>query len=193
MWVQKIATWPTGKYGVILADPPWKFETWGKLGQKRSPERYYPTQTDDWLKALPVADLAADDCVCFMWATYPKLAEALDVMTAWGFAYRTVAFTWIKQNSSGVGVFMGLGYWTRGNAEICLLGRKGNPKRKAKDVLQVIMSPRREHSLKPDEQYGRIERLVNGPYIELFARRRWPGWDAWGNEVEPITEQGLVV
>lgn len=131
--------------------------------------------------ALPVASIAADDCVLFLWATYPNLPDAFRVIDSWGFTYKTVAFTWIKTNKDGT-PFMGLGYWTRANAEVCLLATRGRPKRKARDVPQVIISRRREHSRKPDEQYEHIMRLVDGPYIELFARYPWPGWAGWGLE-----------
>jgi N6-adenosine-specific RNA methylase IME4 len=131
-----------------------------------------------------VADLAADDCTLFMWAVMPQLQEALDVIKAWGFTYKTVAFNWVKQNRSGDGLFFGMGYWTRANSEVCLLATRGSPVRLNADVHQVIMSPVAEHSRKPDEAAARIERLVPGPYIELFARRPRAGWDVFGNEVE---------
>ncbi len=136
---------------------------------------------------LPVVDLAADDCALFLWVTFPNLPVGLEVLSAWGFSYKTVAFTWVKTNSRSGTPFLGLGQWTRANAEICLLGIRGHVRRKAKDVRQVIMSPKREHSRKPDEQYERIMRLVDGPYIELFARYPWPGWDGWGLEY-PVGE-----
>jgi N6-adenosine-specific RNA methylase IME4 len=174
--------WPTKKYGAILADPPWTYYTWTAKGGHKSASAHYKTMPTEAICALPVYDLAADDCVLFLWATYPNLPDAFRVIEAWGFRYKTVAFTWIKMNKDG-SPFLGLGYWTRANAEICLLATRGNPKRKAKDVPQVILAARREHSRKPDEQYNRIMRLVEGPYIELFARQQWPGWDAWGLEV----------
>jgi N6-adenosine-specific RNA methylase IME4 len=119
-----------------------------------------------------------------MWATNPTLPQALEVITAWGFTYKTVAFTWAKTTKDGSGFPIGCGFWTRANPEMCLLGTRGHPKRLSASVRQLIVSPRREHSRKPDEIYDQIEELVAGPYLELFARSQRPGWDAWGNEVE---------
>ena len=141
------------------------------------------------IKALPVADLCADDCALFMWVVWPTLPDAIDVLRAWGFEYKTCAFTWMKANQYKLfaleeDVYMGLGYWTRANSEVCLLGTRGKPKRIAPNVRQGIIEPRREHSRKPDCVHERIESLVKGPYLELFARTRRHGWDAWGNETD---------
>ncbi len=171
------------KYQVILADPPWRYRVYDKSDAAHgAATAHYPTMAIDETKALPVWELADKNCALFLWATMPCLPEALEVMKAWGFVYKTVGFTWVKLNRNGKPWF-GLGHYTRGNPELCLLGMKGRLKRKAKDVPQLILSQRREHSRKPDEQYERIERLFDGPYIELFARYRRPGWDAWGLEV----------
>ena len=118
-----------------------------------------------------------------MWCVDPMLPEALEVIKAWGFKYKTVGFTWAKQNKNDLGMFTGLGYWTRANPEMCLLATKGKPKRISKSVKQLIVSQRQEHSRKPDEVYERIEQLLDGPYVELFARRERKGWDSWGNEL----------
>lgn len=136
--------------------------------------------------ALPVADLAADDCILFMWATYPMLKEALQVIEAWGFKYKTIGFQWVKQNKSGNGYFFGLGRWTRGNTEPCLIATKGKPHRTSAGVGQLIFSPLREHSQKPDIVRDKIVELTGGaaPRIELFARSTAPGWVSWGNEVD---------
>lgn len=183
-------------YGAILADPPWSFKTYSAKGEGRSAVQHYNTMDLEAIKALPVSQWAAPDCALFMWITFPTLPQALDVMRAWGFEFKTVAFLWTKTNKRHDGgpaargdFFMGLGYWTRANGEACLLGTRGKPTRLARDVRQLIVSPVREHSRKPDEVRGRIQRLVPGPYLEMFARQRAPGWDAWGNEVdrfEPI-------
>lgn len=136
------------------------------------------------IKTLPVGTLAASDCALFLWVTFPMLQEGWDVMEAWGFTFKTVAFVWIKQNRKSDSLFTGMGYWTRANAEICLLATRGRPKRQAKDVHQVILSHVEEHSKKPDEARRRIERLMGDvPRVELFARQAAPGWDVWGNEV----------
>lgn len=136
------------------------------------------------IKTLPVGTLAAPNCALFLWVTFPMLQEGWSVMEAWGFTFKTVAFVWIKQNRKSDSLFTGMGYWTRANAEICLLATRGHPKRQAKDVHQVILSHVEEHSKKPDEARRRIERLMGDvPRIELFARQAAPGWDVWGNEV----------
>lgn len=136
------------------------------------------------IKTLPVSELAAEDCVLFLWITLPMLHEAWSVMEAWGFTYKTVAFVWIKRNRQSDGIYWGMGYWTRANAEICLLATKGHPKRQAKNVHQVIISHVEEHSKKPEEARRRIEALMGDvPRVELFARRYSPGWDVWGYDV----------
>lgn len=173
------------RYPVILADPPWAFKAWSDKGMDRSAEKHYPTMSLEDIKALPVADLAAQDSVLFLWATFPMLREALAVVEAWGFTYKTVAFTWVKENRKSPGLFWGLGYWTRANAEVCLLATRGSPKRQSAFVHQVIVSPVERHSKKPDEVRDRIVSLMGDvPHVELFARQQTPGWDVWGNEVE---------
>jgi N6-adenosine-specific RNA methylase IME4 len=134
--------------------------------------------------------LAARDCVLLTWATWPLLRQALELIEIWGFAYKTCGFDWTKADASQLDMFrddtdvaIGMGYWTRSNTEPCLLATRGKPKRLNADVRQGIVEPRREHSRKPDCVHERIERLVAGPYLELFARQRRPGWSAWGNEV----------
>lgn len=136
------------------------------------------------IKALPVEELAAPNCVLFLWTTFPKLREALEVAEAWGFQYRTVAFVWVKRNPKANSLFWGLGSWTRANAELCLLATRGHPRRARNDIHQVILSPVQEHSRKPEEARRRIEALMGDvPRVELFARRYTAGWDVWGNEV----------
>lgn len=173
---------PDGKYAVIYADPPWQFDVWSGEGKDRAAENHYPTQTLEEIQLWPIRDMAADDCALFMWAVMPQLPEALSVIEAWGFQYKTCAFTWVKTTKDGTRPATGMGYWTRANAEICLLATRGSPKRLNADVQQVIMSPRMEHSRKPDEVAERIERLLAGPYVELFARRPREGWETWGNQ-----------
>lgn len=169
---------PAGPFSAILADPPWTFKVYSDKGKGRSPERHYGCMTLDAIKAMPVSRSANHDCILFLWTTNPMLPEALNVMKAWDFTYKTVGFCWTKPN------FMGLGYWTRANAEICLLGTRGSPKRLDRGVRMHIEARRREHSRKPDEIISGIERLVPGPYLELFAREHRPGWVTWGNEVQ---------
>lgn len=173
------------KYNIIYADPPWAYRVWSKKGQGRSAEAHYPTMNLNSIKALPVDKLAADDCVLFLWATYPNLEEAFEVLKAWGFKYKTVAFTWVKQNRKSDKLFTGMGYWTRANAEVCLLATRGHPKRINANVRQVILSHVEEHSKKPDEARDRIVQLMGDlPRVELFARQSTEGLDVWGNEIE---------
>lgn len=173
------------KYSVIYADPPWQYRTYSKKGQGRSAESHYPTMSIEDIKALPIGELAAKDCALFMWITFPCMQEAFQVLDAWGFSYKTVAFVWVKQNRISDSLFWGMGYWTRANAELCILATKGQPKRVNSGVHQVIMSHIEQHSKKPDETRDRIVQLMGDvPRIELFARQSPEGWDVWGNEVE---------
>ncbi|MFO1082565.1 MAG: MT-A70 family methyltransferase [Reyranellaceae bacterium] len=169
-----------GQYNVIYADPPWSFATYSKKGKGRSPDAHYDVMDLAGIKALPVARWAADDAILLMWATDPLLDRAFEVVEAWGFTFKTVGFYWAKLNKGGKGFFTGMGFWTRANPEQCLLATRGKPKRKAADVPRLVVSPRREHSRKPDEMYERIERLAEGPYLEMFARGSRPHWDCWG-------------
>ncbi len=172
-------------YDVIYADPPWAYRTWSKKGQGRSAEHHYPTMTLEDIAALDVLALANSNCVLFLWATFPQLEDAFRVLKAWGFTYKTVAFVWVKQNRKTPPLFFGLGHWTRANAEVCLLATRGHPRRMSAKVHQVIVSPIRRHSQKPDEARERIVELIGDVRrVELFARERADGWDAWGNEVE---------
>ena len=174
---------PNKKYGVIYADPPWSFKTYSEKGKDRSPEQHYPVLSIADIIRLPVDRIAKDNAVLLMWVVDPLLDQAFKVIDAWGFKYKTVGFTWAKSNKTKPGFFTGLGYWTRGNPEMCLLATKGKPKRLSKSVPQLVIDQRREHSKKPDIMYKHIENLLEGPYIELFARQKVSGWDAWGNEV----------
>ena len=134
---------------------------------------------------LPVNNIAEKDCVLFMWVVDPLLHKAFEVIKAWGFEYKTVAFTWAKQNRRSPGFFTGLGYWTRGNTETCILATKGKPKRVSGNVDRLVVSERREHSRKPDRIRNDIVKLCGDlPRVELFARTSYPGWDVWGNEVD---------
>lgn len=199
---------------VIYADPAWRFDVWNRdSGLGRAADAHYSTMTLDEIKALPVGDCADPaGCALIMWATMPMLPEALDVMRAWGFEYKTAAFVWAKL-SKGTTMrrfiergrwHFGMGYYTRANAELALLGTydplhktrsgklKGRPvPRKSKAVRQLIVAPVQEHSRKPVETYARIEALFAGPYVELNARSARPGWQAWGNEVGKFDDQGV--
>jgi N6-adenosine-specific RNA methylase IME4 len=177
-----------GHYRVIYADPPWSFATYSRKGKGRSPDAHYDCMDLDAIKRLPVAGWAHPDAVLLLWATDPLLDRALEVIEAWGFAYKTVGFYWAKLNKGTTAIaseadfFTGLGFWTRANPEPCLLATRGRPRRRSGGVRKLVVAPRREHSRKPDEMYERIETLIEGPYLELFARGSRPGWDAWGLE-----------
>jgi N6-adenosine-specific RNA methylase IME4 len=181
---------PTSRqYGVIYADPPWNFKNYSEKGTGRNAVAHYACMDFTALAALEPARWAAKDCVLFLWATDPLLPKALELIEAWGFKYKTVGFYWAKTNKrakleslSPDDFFTGLGYWSRANVEQCLLATRGSPPRMAKDVKRLLISPRREHSCKPDEIFARIERLARGPYLEMFARESRRGWDAWGNQ-----------
>lgn len=195
---------PTGGFGCICADPPWYFRPYSTKAQRddgsRAIERHYDTMKLADIAALPVREISARDAHLFLWATGPCLPQAFEVMAAWGFRYSGMGFVWIKQRRSfdphqvrmlpnvESDLHVGLGFTTRKNAEFLLLGRRGNAKRIAKDVREVIMAPAREHSRKPDEAYRRIERYCGGPYLEMFARTTRPGWSAWGNEISKFDQ-----
>jgi len=169
------------KYEIIYGDPAWRFSNKGIQG---AAEKHYPTMTTDEICALPVANIAARDSALFLWSTFAMLPEALRVISAWGFTFKTVAFVWLKQNRVAKTWFYGMGFWTRGNAEVCLLATRGKPKRQDNSIHQLIVSPVEAHSKKPDEARDKIVRLMGDlPRVELFARQTTPGWDVWGNEV----------
>lgn len=189
---------PQQHYAAILADPPWQFKSYTALQSqnwesRRDVEKHYQVMGSKEIGNMPVRNFAAPDCHLFLWVSSPNLISGLRVMRRWGFKYSAVAFAWVKlsrrhsQHSllalRDDNLHVGLGLTTRHNVELCLLGRRGNARRLAKDVREVILAPVREHSRKPDEVYQRIERYCAGPYLELFARQRRPNWDCWGNEV----------
>ena len=179
--------WPNKKYNVIYADPPWAYNNFSSGKAKGSTiygsaAHHYTCLSPEQIKAIPVDNIAAKDCWLFLWATYPNLPIALDVMQAWGFIYKTVAFTWVK--TRGKSWYSGLGFYTNGNAEVVLLGTRGRMKRVVKNVKQLCIAPLSRHSEKPDEIRERVTTLCGDvSRIELFARKRVNGWDAWGNEV----------
>lgn len=190
---------PQGSFQAISADPPWAFKSRTALQMqnfksRRDAEKHYAVMSIADIAALPVKNLAARDAHLFLWTTGPNLRHSFEVMEAWGFRYSAIAFTWVKLRrayrvdqlrvlpTAEADLHVGLGLTTRKNTEICLLGRRGNAKRMAKNIREVIMQPVREHSRKPDEAYRRIEAYCAGPYLELFARESRPKWTAWGNE-----------
>lgn len=198
---------PHKHFACVLADPPWHFKQMTALSTenwegRRDVEKHYDTMSLDEIKALPVGAVAARDAHLWLWTTGPFLPKAFDVIKAWGFRYSGTGFIWIKLKkthgrqlrflSSGDmdrEIFCGLGLTTRKNAEFCLLARRGNARREAKDVREVILSPLREHSRKPEETYSRIERYCAGPRLELFARQSRPNWTTWGTEKTKFDQQ----
>ena len=169
----------TRLYGVIYADPPWRFEPYSReTGMDRAAENHYPTMTLDAIKALPVP--AAADCVLFLWAPLSMLPQALDVIAAWGFTYKS-AHGWRKPH-------IGTGYWVRDNLELLLIATRGNPVAPApgQQMPALIEAPRGRHSEKPDLFAEMIERLYpHTVKLEMFARKPRPGWHSWGNELDP--------
>jgi N6-adenosine-specific RNA methylase IME4 len=172
---------PNKKYSIIYADPPWEYDDKALAGNRGACCKYQVMNIEE-IKKLPVSALADDDCILFLWATFPKLQEALDLIKAWGFIFKTKAFTWIKKNKNG-STFIGMGRWTRSNDEIILLAVKGQPKRKDAGISSIVYADIQEHSKKPDIFRTKIIQLVGDlPRIELFARTKVHGWDTWGND-----------
>lgn len=176
-------------YEIIYADPPWPFENYSTKGESRNPKRHYHTMAIPQIKALPVGDLAAGNCALFLWVVDSLLDQGMETLKAWGFRYTTVAFTWAKRTPRDTGWHMNTGYYTRGNPEMCLLGTMGRLERQSAAVRQLVVEPVREHSRKPDRIPDDIVRLFGDlPRVELFARTRRPGWDAWRNQTERFPE-----
>jgi N6-adenosine-specific RNA methylase IME4 len=198
---------PSKKYSIIYADPPWLYnhndlpETGLQAEYKteKGKSSHYKSMPLEEIKKLPIANIAEENSILFLWATFPLLKEAIEVIESWDFTYKTLAFSWIKTNkrqdlnqvtffpTEFIDYFFGIGYYTKSNCEVCLLATKGSGKSLvvSNSVSSVIIAPRRRHSQKPDEARAGIEKLV-GPdvaKIELFARTQSPGWDVWGNEV----------
>jgi len=174
------------RFGVIYADPPWPWETWGGASGKihTAVDNHYRTSPLEEIAKLPVARLAADNCALLTWCTGPHftIGNHIPVMHAWGFNPCTVGFDWVKTNADG-SLYTGMGYYTRSNSEVCFIATKESPLRLATDVHQIVMAPVGEHSAKPEEVRRRIERLFPGPYVELYGRKLVPGWTVWGNEI----------
>lgn len=181
------------KYQIIYADPPWAY----KDKRNKHPRLcggalvHYNTMSLEDIKNIPVKDHTDTNAMLFLWATFPNLQEALDVIKAWGFTYKTLGFSWIKTNKKNGKPFFGIGYYTKSNCEVCLIGVKGKPIKVSNKVSSVIIAPREAHSKKPDIVRDKIVEFCGDiPRIELFARTdnklfsTMKGWDVWGNEVE---------
>lgn len=168
------------QFPILYADPPWRYE-W-PVSKNRAIENHYPTMPLEQIKELPIEDIAYHTSLCYMWSTVTKLSESLEVLTAWGFEYRT-SFVWVKDK-------IGMGYWSRGQHELLLLGKRGPFPTPIPSTLtsSVFHAPRLEHSRKPEAVAEMIERqFPNMAKVELFCRRPRPGWSVWGNEVESDT------
>jgi len=172
------------KYMIIYADPPWNYKTWG-TGRGTANKHYNTMKIEEIIEMKDIIQKISDDnCVLFLWITFPCLLEGLRTLHEWGFKYKTCGFTWIKRNKVSDTWFFGLGHWTRANAEICLIGTKGTIKRASNKVSQIVDTHIEEHSKKPAIVRDRIVELVGDlPRIELFARQTADGWDCWGNEL----------
>lgn len=181
----------SGRFQVILSDPPWSYSDRNCNG---AAEQHYRTMPLARIKAMPISKLAANDAVLFLWGTYPLLPEMLAVGEAWGFKYKSIGFQWVKRYTKSDKPVFGLGRWTRGNTEGCFLFTRGKPSRVHNGVSQLIETfepeildaPMTRHSAKPPEVRDRIVQLMGDvPRIELFARERCPGWEAFGNQLPP--------
>jgi len=183
------------KYKIIYADPPWQYKDKSSAG-KRGVHYKYPLMDIEDIKNLPIKNIIDNDCILFLWVTFPLLQEGLDVISAWGFSYKTCGFTWIKSNKregsnqpklfdTGLDDFIGMGNWTRSNAELCLIGVKGKLKRINTNIRQILYHPIMKHSKKPPIVRDKIVKLCGDlPRCELFARQKTEDWDIWGNEIE---------
>lgn len=173
---------PTKQYCTILADPPWDVEQKGARGA----EQHYNLMTLEGIAAMPVSDLVTADAHLWLWVTNATLRAGYDIAEAWGFTVRS-PLTWVKFR-------LGLGMYLRNSTEHLLFATRGHAPVRFRSQPTWFNAPAQDHSHKPEEQYALIERVSPGPYLELFARRRQPGWDAWGNEIESdITMPGYSV
>ena len=186
------------KYQIIYADPPWEYRNMGNI--EGAATQHYCTMSQKEIESLPIKKIAAENCILFLWATFPKLQEALNTIKAWGFEYKTVGFVWVKKNKNGT-PFFGIGWYTKSNAEICLIGTKGKPPKKSNKISSIIETTISDHSRKPHIVRKKIVELCGDvPRIELFARgdkerdlfgdNVFDGWDVWGNEVDSDIELG---
>lgn len=209
----------TDKFSIVYADPPWFYPArrnpLTRFGRGVSGQ--YPVMKTEEICALPIASLCADKCALLMWSTWPALEEAMRVIEAWGFEYKTIGFLWVKVNrkmirdkpfilaqkmiSMGVINFLnwlacfGVGFYTKSNTEPCLLAMRGSPVVRpiTNTISSVVFAPRGRHSAKPPEVREKIVELFGDiPRVELFAREASPGWGIWGNEVESTFEMETV-
>lgn len=176
-------------FGCLLVDPPWTFKAYSNKGLKKSAQMHYSCMTLDDIKALPVASLAAKDCAMIMWTTAPCFPQALEVLAAWGFVYKTQG-VWAKRTKRNRGLAFGTGHIFRGAHEPFIVATRGHPKVRSKSVRSVIEAPLREHSRKPDEIYAVCESLYGGPFCELFSRYKRSGWAQWRGDGGSLIDCG---
>lgn len=187
-----VAGWPFGHldrnaYSLLCIDPPWTFATFSPKGWGKSAQRHYRCMTMDDIAALPVRDLAAENCLVWLWCTAPMLDQQIAIMRGWGARYVTSG-VWCKTTASGKLAF-GTGYSLRNCHEPIVLGAFGRPRIVSRSVRSVIMAPVREHSRKPDMAFDAARALIPyGRAAELFSRQSRPGFDAWGNEAGAFDE-----
>ena len=175
------------KYQIIYADPPWAYNESGSGNRVVSSK--YPTMQIDDIEKLPIRYITDSNCILWLWVTFPRLQEGIRLMSSWGFKYKGLGFIWVKMNKSSFGFFYGMGYYTRQNPEICLIGRIGRILTLRHDISCVYQSVIQEHSKKPSAIRSLIVDICGDlPRIELFARQKVEGWDCWGNEVESDIE-----
>lgn len=178
---------PRLRYGLIVADPPWSFRNYSKKGEKKNPSSHYACMSKEDINRLPVAHIAAPDCLLWLWAVNPMLPQALETMQAWGFTFVS-AGSWSKRTESGKMRF-GPGYWLRSTNEPYLIGRIGNPKIQDRGIPSGFDAPAREHSRKPEMAYGHARRMApHVQAIDLFSRQEREGFDCFGNEVGKFQE-----
>jgi site-specific DNA-methyltransferase (adenine-specific) len=175
------------KYQIIYADPPWKYNSRAnhKTRFRGGADGHYDLMSMEEIKRLNVELIIDENCVLFLWTTFPMLQEQIKLFKHWGFQYKTLGFSWIKLNPKNGKPFFGVGYYAKSNCEVCLMGIKGKMKPITNKISSVIIAPRGKHSEKPKEIKSKIVELFgNLSRIELFAREKTEGWDVWGNEVE---------
>jgi len=175
---------PDKKYQIIYADPPWEYKESGS--GKRVVSSHYVTMKIDDIKKLPIQNISDDKCILWLWVTFPRLEQGLEVIKSWGFQYYGLGFDWVKMSKNGKPSW-GMGYYTRQNTEVCLIGVKKKLNRFSplvRNELSVVHSERLAHSEKPNIFREKIVTIIGDvPRIELFARQKTKGWDVWGNEV----------
>jgi len=182
MQTDDFSTLPQNHFSVVYADPPWAFATYSKKNIKKSPDFHYDCMSLDWIKNLPVQDVATEDSVCLMWCTAPMIREGLETLESWGYKYKTMG-AWAKRSKADKAWQFGLGYLYRSAMEPWILGTRGNPKSLSKSIRNLIVAPVRAHSQKPDQMIENIESQFTGPYLEMFCREARPGWSCFGNQV----------